>query len=239
MDGTGQEWGTRDRPARRRVTWRTVADAGSYLLFGFAVGLIGFFFASDVLTAWDQSMVRRSAPPALTGGVLGPPGPRLDFDGWAEEDALYWKGLAYGGAFGRLVIPRMGLDVVAVKGAETRDLWKGPGWIPQTDMPGPTGNVGISGHRTTFGRPFARLDEMALGDTIDLYSPFRRYRYVVESTEVVTPRQTSVVSSTVEPRLTLTTCHPEYSARFRLVVHARLTAVDRLATQAPEAAAAP
>ena len=66
------------------------------------------------------------------------------------------------------------------------------------------------------------------GDTIDLYSPYRRYRYVVESTEAVTPQHTEVVSHTVDPQLTLTTCHPPYSAKFRLIVHAKLVDVRLL-----------
>ena len=66
-----------------------------------------------------------------------------------------------GGVFGRLVIERMELDTLVVKGHTRAVLKKGPGWIDYTDLPGPTGNAGISGHRTTYGAPFRRLDELA------------------------------------------------------------------------------
>lgn len=224
------------RPAEghaRRAWWRVGAEGASWFLFGFAAGVLGFFAVSNAWTAWDQSQMKAKAPDALSAPVplkvvTGPPGNQLDFTGYEAHDVAYWRQLDWGGPMGRLVITKMGLDVIAVKGAEVPDLWKGPGWIRQTDLPGPTGNCGVSGHRTTFGHPFGRLDVLGLGDTIDLYSPYRRYRYVVESTEAVTPERTEVVSHTVDPQLTLTTCHPPYSAKYRLIVHARLVDVRLL-----------
>jgi len=90
------------------------------------------------------------------------------------------------------------------------------------------GTCGISGHRTTYGAPFFRIDELTPGDIIDLYSPFRRYRYHVIESLVVTPDQIEVVAPTEEPLLTLTACHPPYSARYRLAVRARLVEVRRI-----------
>lgn len=78
--------------------------------------------------------------------------------------------------------------------------------------------------------PFGRLDVLAAGDTIDLYSPYRRYRYEVVRTFVVTPDRVEVIAHTEEPMLTLTACHPPYSARQRLIVQARLVDVRRLDT---------
>ncbi|HZL06309.1 MAG TPA: sortase, partial [Coriobacteriia bacterium] len=66
------------------------------------------------------------------------------------------------------------------------------------------------------------------GDTIDVFSPFRRYRYVVQRQLIVTPDKVEVFSTTEEPTLTLTACHPPYSARYRIVVQARLSDVRRL-----------
>jgi LPXTG-site transpeptidase (sortase) family protein len=219
----------------RREWWRVAAEGASWFLFGFAAGVLGFFAVSNALAGWDQSRMKTTAPTALSSPqaakvVAGPPGNQLDFTGYDTQDLPYWRQLAEGGVLGRLVIAKMGLDVITVKGAGVQDLWKGPGWITQTDLPGPTGNCGVSGHRTTFGHPFGRLDVLGVGDTIDLYSPYRRYRYVVESTEAVTPDHTEVVAHTVDPQLTLTTCHPPYSAKFRLIVHAKLVDVRLLQT---------
>ncbi len=81
---------------------------------------------------------------------------------------------------------------------------------------------GISGHRTTYGAPFRRIDELEPGDEIQFYSPYRRYTYVVVERFIVRPDQTEVLASTLEPMLTFTACHPLYSARSRIVVQARL-----------------
>ena len=43
------------------------------------------------------------------------------------------------------------------------DLKKGPGHYPDTPLPGQLGNAAIAGHRTTYGQPFYRLDEVAAG----------------------------------------------------------------------------
>jgi len=94
------------------------------------------------------------------------------------------------------VIPAIELDAMVVNGVRTADLRRGPGWIDWTDLPGPTGTCGISGHRTTYGAPFARIGELEPGDTIDVYSPYRRYRYTVTETLVVLPHQTEVVAPT-------------------------------------------
>lgn len=156
----------------------------------------------------------------------------MDFDGWAEEDETHWTSLEPGAVFGRIVIPAIELDSLVVNGVTTADLRRGPGWIDWTDLPGPTGTCGISGHRTTYGAPFGRLGELKPGDTIDVYSPYRRYRYSVTASLVVLPHQVEVVESTEDPSLTLTACHPPYSARYRLAVQADLVEVRRVSDSA-------
>ncbi|MHB1340923.1 MAG: class E sortase [Coriobacteriia bacterium] len=202
---------------------------------GLALGLAGYYGLTNLLTALEQSRltselerfgaVGSSAP----GEIALEQGPALDFEGWSDEDAAYWETLADGAVFGRLVAPRMDMDVAVVKGVRVPDLKKGPGWVTYTDLPGPTGNCGISGHRTTYGAPFRRLDLLEPGDTIDLFSPYRRYRYVVDRTFTVTPDRGDVLRTTQTPTLTLTACHPPYSARYRLIVTAGLVEVRRLA----------
>ena len=121
-----------------------------------------------------------------------------------------------------------GIDDIAVKGAGTDQLAVAPGWIVQTDMPGPEGNCAISGHRVTHGHPFRNLDRAGIGDTIYLYSPYRRYRYVIDRILRVTPDHTEVIAYTKVSHLTFTTCDPPGRAVKRLVVQARLVEVVRL-----------
>ncbi|MDO8915938.1 MAG: class E sortase [Coriobacteriia bacterium] len=200
------------------------------VLLGAALGLVAYVGVTDAVNYLDQSALRTQLVASVLGNsVVSPAQPVLmDFSGWDAADGGYWGSLARGGAFGRLVIEKMGLDTVVVKGTAAGDLRRGPGWITTTDLPGATGNVGISGHRTTYGHPFGSLDVLTSGDTIDLYSPYRRYRYQVVRIFAVTPDHVEVVAHTEDPMLTLTACHPPYSARERLIVQARLVDVRRL-----------
>lgn len=122
----------------------------------------------------------------------------------------------------KIRIPEIGVDRVVVEGVSEADLKKGPGHYPGTAFPGETGNVVISGHRTTYGAPFYRLDELKPGDEITLEDASGTYKYRVTEKKVVSPTDLSVVVPSTEPRLTLTTCHPRFSARQRLIVIAAL-----------------
>jgi LPXTG-site transpeptidase (sortase) family protein len=213
---------------------RFAAHALGNVLIGLALGLLVYYAVTDLLGELAQRGLADQVAdrPALTaadpGRLLGPSGPVLDFAGWDSTDKVYWDSLVPGGAFGRLLVDAIRLDAVVVKGHLPHDLRKGPGWIDYTDLPGPTGNVGIAGHRTTYGAPFRRIDELVPGDTIDLYSPYRRYRYRVVEKLQVRPHQVEVMDTTAEPMLTLSACHPPYSAAYRLIVRSALIEVTRI-----------
>lgn len=130
-------------------------------------------------------------------------------------------------------IPEIGVDEIVVQGTGRKDLQKGPGHYPATPLPGQIGNAAIAGHRTTYGAPFFRLDELEPGDEIIATSLLGDYVYVVTELLVVKPTDVWVVDNTPDAQLTLTTCHPKYSARERLVVKARLVMEE---SDAPTAA---
>lgn len=223
--------------APRTSAFRVTAHAVGNMLLGLALGLLGYYAATNAVSAVEQRTLRASAPAQLYETRVVPSaeatGPAMDFSGWEEQDLAFWNGLGEGDAFGRLVAEPMGLDSIVVKGTSRADLRKGPGWITYTDVPGPTGNCGISGHRTTYLAPFRRLDRMEPGDTIDFYSPYRRYTYRVRKKFAVTPDRVEVVATTESPTLTLTACHPPYSARQRLIVQSDLVEVRLLKTSSP------
>ncbi|MDH4140053.1 MAG: class E sortase [Coriobacteriia bacterium] len=125
-------------------------------------------------------------------------------------------------AMAHILIPDIDLDAYVLEGTEPAQLDRGPGHYEETPLPGEHGNVCIAGHRTMYGRPFNRLDELEPGDEIVLVTETARHVYRVEGTSVVDPRDVSVAAPTDDYRLTLTTCHPERSARERLVVTALL-----------------
>jgi sortase A len=128
----------------------------------------------------------------------------------------------FGDGIARIEIPKIGVDWIVVEGVSTEALKKGPGHYPGTAYPGETGNVVISGHRTTYGAPFFRVDELAPGDELRLASPNGTFTYRVTESRVVAPTEISVIASTEESKLTLTTCHPRFSARQRLIIVAEL-----------------
>jgi sortase A len=131
---------------------------------------------------------------------------------------------APGDPVARLEIPRIGVDEIVVSGVGVEDLKKGPGHYPQTPLPGQPGNTAIAGHRTTYGAPFFSIDEVAPGDEIIATTFAGRFVYRVTGTVVVSPTDVGVIAGTADARLTLTSCHPLYSAADRIVVTAQLDA---------------
>ena len=123
---------------------------------------------------------------------------------------------------------------VVVEGTSVEALKNGPGHIPGTALPGELGNVVISGHRTTYGAPFERFDDLTPGSQVVLETRDGWFTYTVQDKSVVSPSAVEVTypvpgAPDAEPRerlLTLTTCHPKYSARQRLILRAELTAAS-------------
>ncbi len=127
-----------------------------------------------------------------------------------------------GSAVAIIKIPRIGAEKAVVQGVGVDDLKKGPGHYPNTPMPGQEGNAAIAGHRTTYGAPFYNLDELQPGDPILVTTVQGSFRYEVIETQIVRPSQVEVLKNTSDNRLTLTTCHPRFSASQRMVISAQL-----------------
>jgi len=135
-----------------------------------------------------------------------------------------------GEAVALVKIPKIGVEKAVVEGVGLPELKKGPGHYPTTPMPGQPGNAAIAGHRTTYGAPFFRLDEMEPGDPILVTTRQGVFRYEVTERKVVQPEQTEVLDATDSNRLTLTTCEPRFSAARRLIV---VAALNGTAAEAP------
>ena len=127
-----------------------------------------------------------------------------------------------GDPLARIEIPKIGVDKIVVAGVALSDLRKGPGHYPNTPLPGQLGNAAIAGHRTTYGAPFFRVDELAAGDEIIVTTVQGTFRYLVTEIKIVKPTDFSVLDPSPDATLTLTSCNPRYSSRQRIVVKARL-----------------
>jgi sortase A len=129
-----------------------------------------------------------------------------------------------GEAVAHIVIPKIDADDYVVEGVDEADLRKGPGHYPSTPLPGQQGNAAIAGHRTTYGAPFGGLDELEPGDQIGITTLQGTFRYKIYDKLFVSPDAFEVLDP--DPAraatLTLTSCHPKYSAAQRIVVKADL-----------------
>ena len=121
---------------------------------------------------------------------------------------------------GRLKIPRLHVAAMVREGADSGTLRTAIGHIPGTALPGKTGNVGLAGHRDTF---FRALRDIEKDDAIDFETDSGTFRYAVQSTKIVNPRDVSVLTASTGRTLTLVTCYPFYyvgSAPKRFIVRA-------------------
>ncbi len=111
-----------------------------------------------------------------------------------------------------------------VEGVKRSDLKNGAGHMPSTPLPGQPGNSVVSGHRTTYGAPFHEFDQLEVGDVIEVETGLGVHTYEVRESTIVRPTEIWVTEQRQGAWLTLTTCHPRFSSRERLVVFAELVA---------------
>ena len=126
-----------------------------------------------------------------------------------------------GAAIGRIVVPRLGLNMVLLNGTDTATLRKGPGRDQHTYMPGEGELVYIAGHRTTYLAPFARIDELRPGDRVTLRVPYATFDYEVTGHRIVESDNLSVLRSHHHEVIALQACHPRFFATHRYIVWAK------------------
>lgn len=207
---------------------------------------------------------------------------RLSEDGAVDESSIAWTGPTFltpepepeaGEAFAVITFPSLadpseftsgdigvdelrttGPSYVVRAGEDLPNLRRGPGRYLDSPLPGQPGNAAIAGHRTTYGAPFNRLDELAAGDPIIVETAIGTHVYVVRDPRTVHDESRMldigdeagwmavranalwVVDPLDGAMLTLTTCHPEFSSRQRLIVVAELVSGPNARYVAEEAA---
>jgi sortase A len=142
-----------------------------------------------------------------------------------REAVAYRGATAVGDPIGRLVVPRLGLDVVAVLGTDTESLKKGPGLHPPTGFPGQGRLSYVAGHRTTYGAPFSHIDKLRPGDRVTFEVPYGTFRYEVTGHRIVRANQLEVLESRGREEIALQACWPRFFASHRYIVYARLVRV--------------
>jgi len=166
--------------------------------------------------------------------------------------------LPLGEGFAFIRIPSFGLDYVRVvlEGTDEDKLTEGPGHYPDSALPGDVGNFSLAGHRVGKGSPFLDLDRLTPGDAVIIETADSWFVYRVlgdpatgdlgagpiPGQQIVAPSQVEVVepvpgdpdATPTRALLTLTTCHPKFSASERLIIHAELDGEPLLKADYPD-----
>ena len=209
---------------------RLVGGFGEVLI---TLGVLLLLFVSwqlwwtDVTANRDQASTVQALESSFGGGHRG---------GLADKGPLATLNkVPFGEAFAIMRVPRFGADFArpVLEGTDHDTLIKGVGHYQGTAMPGSVGNFAVAGHRTTYGRPFHNIDLLREGDFIVIETKASYVMYAVARHVIVTPDRVEVVAPVpqhfgVQPTeawMTLTACHPKYSASQRYVVFARLVKV--------------
>jgi sortase A len=244
-----QLWGTNLQEARAQDDLRdqfddVVADAATQLA---AVATGVDEDPEDAVV--DAGALADEVDDEVDDDVDALPAPATTLPGGYTPELLRFFFPEDGDAVARIEIPAIGVDKIVVNGVQVADLRQGPGLYPGAAAVGTEGNSAIAGHRTTYGAPFNRIDELAPGDEIHVTGVLGRFTYrVLEPANaypdqlptvdavgvghvIVRPSATWVLDDFDDSRVTLTACHPKLSSRQRIIVAAEL--VDAPA-EAPE-----
>jgi sortase A len=214
---------------------RRTLSLGSLAAFVLAVGVIGYPFYTNLVQSRIQSRLDRQ------------------FASAELKQAYLEHRIQEGDSLTRIKIPAIDVDVVVVEGTGADSLRAGAGHYKETKLPCEDGTVAIAGHRTTYGRPFANLDLLHVGDTITLETPIGLCTYQIlappsgraayggGASFIIQPNEGWVIGKPGVARpnenphptamLTLTTCHPKGSAAQRLVIQAELVTGQPAAPQ--------
>jgi sortase A len=227
------------RPTLRRPRLRRPTKAGALRALPIVLLVIGGLLLAEVAVTvlWKEPFSAIFA--ASSQSALGDELEKLEREAAAEAAQSRKQMVAYqrrravslnrqvgvGEAVGRLRIKELGLNEVVVQGTDDVTIQKGPGHYVETPLPGQKGDwtVGIAGHRTTYGAPFRRINELKRGDEIVFTVPYGRFTYNVDDTKIVDAGYTEAMVPKGKDMIVLTACHPLYSAAQRILVYGKLT----------------
>lgn len=194
--------------------------------------------SQDTATSPPRASEEGATEVELRKTLLVSPSTRLPRAEIENADLVYTPGakeilpLLYPGdseAVARIIIPAIKIDEIVVAGTDVDALRKGPGHYSWTPLPGQPGNASIAGHRTTYGAPFANIGNLRPNDRITVQTAQGEFIYEVLSQDlptkgylIVSPDRVDLLHDKGNNLLTLTSCHPRFSNRQRIVVQAKL-----------------
>ena len=125
---------------------------------------------------------------------------------------------------GILSIDKIDLMLPILHGATDKNMKTTVASIENTGKAGEIGNYAIAGHRNyTYGRNFNRLDEMSVGDKIQVDNGAEQFEYTVMEKLVVKPEEVWVLEGNGQDKeITLVTCHPMENPTHRLIIKGKI-----------------
>ncbi len=251
----------RSRPQESRGDWlrfglrgtgQTLITAGIVVLLFVVYEL----WVTNIFAHEKQSKVHSALEKEWAAGDDPLVGGRLKLPGGKQSTIPVGTGIA------NIYMPRLGPDYhfTVVEGTDDGSLEKGPGHYVHTALPGEVGNFAVAGHRVGKGEPFLNLDHLRPGDAVVIETKSTWYIYRVKGNaqtgnlndagsdgvpgrEIVSPSDTQVIAPVpdhvgqkpTEKLMTMTTCHPKFTANQRMIVHAVLArVVPHVANELPK-----
>ncbi|MFC8453393.1 class E sortase, partial [Kitasatospora sp. NPDC057223] len=141
---------------------------------------------------------------------------------------------APGKGFAIIHLPKLGLNVPIAEGTgKPQVLDKGlVGHYTGTAMPADkAGNFALAAHRNTHGEPFRYINKLAKGDKIVVETSTAYYTYEVtggipetspSNVSVIQPIPKGAGYAQAGRYITLTTCTPEFTSKYRLIVFGKM-----------------
>ncbi|MBB6670519.1 class D sortase [Cohnella nanjingensis] len=186
-----------------------------------------------LLKEWEQNLKQIEEVPSESESPLAAPSlapPVQDIAAERDPSApelqqlAAAKGIDEESVEGILLIDKIDLKLPIITDATQAHLKLSVASILHTGKLGAVGNYAIAGHRNrTYGKNFNRLDEVKVGDAIQVETKNATYTYIVDAKEYVLPTQVEVLESNGKDReITLITCHPMKNPTHRLVVKGKI-----------------
>jgi len=128
-----------------------------------------------------------------------------------------------------LEIDKINLKLPVLEGSTNENLKAAATTIKKKQKLG-QGNYALAGHRNlSYGKNFNRLNELEIGDTINLNSGKEQFNYEVTEILIVLPEEVSVIADKPNTNeVTLVTCEPIREATHRLIVKGTLKEVKKI-----------
>ncbi|NNJ91783.1 MAG: class GN sortase [Gammaproteobacteria bacterium] len=165
--------------ANRKVFWIAMTLASALLINGSWIHIKAQLAQWLLQDAWQQTQ---------QDGQLHKP--------WKWAD--HWP-------VARLAVPHLQVDQIVLEGDSGNVLAFAPGHNAQSANPGEPGAVIISGHRDTH---FSFLQYLQKGQSIQIETPGKQFRYQVTGSQIVDATQTGVDVAAAVDHLILVTCYP-------------------------------